>query len=97
MKINVSIETDYNIGDEVFIITEIPKYNNMYRDETIWTVETDDFDRRKHSPFKIKKRVIEEFEDNIEVFYKIYNYLYKETEIFKDLESAIAECKKRNG
>jgi len=96
LEINITIETDFNIDDDVFVITQIAKYNNLYRNETIWAVETDDFDRRRHSPFKIKGRIIEQFGRKPIVFYKVYNYLYKETEMFKDLDSAVAECKKRN-
>lgn len=94
--ININIETDYNIGDMVYIITEIPKYNNLYRNETIWIVEATDFERRKPTPFEIIKRVINQNGRSIKVFYKIYDSLYAESEIFKDLDSALEECKKRN-
>ena len=97
MKINISIETDYNIGDKVYVISEVPKFNNLYKDEIKWIVETDDLDGRKYEPFKIKGRIIEQYEEKPKVFYNIHHGLHTETSIFKDLDSALEECKRRNG
>ena len=94
MKISVNIETDYNINDSVYVITEIAEYRGS--NKTIWALETDDMDRRKFSPFKIESRVIKQYKNRLKILYEIYNYLYKETEIFKDMDSALVECKKRN-
>jgi len=94
LKINISIETDYNVNDSVYVLTQIPEYRGS--DNWIWALETDDMDRRKFEPFEIKGRVIKQYGKLPKVLYEIYNYLYEETEIFKDIDSALAECKKRN-
>lgn len=94
MKIDIEIETDYNINDSVYVITQIPEYRGS--NESVWALETDDMDRRKFNSFEIKGRVIKQYGKRIKVLYDIYNYLYEEAEIFKDMDSALAECKKRN-
>lgn len=92
----INIQTKYNIDDEIYVITEIPKHNDWYCTEIIWTVETNDFDRRKFNSFKIETIFVKQHKDYIEILYKVNGCLYSEDKLFINLEDAKLECKNRN-
>lgn len=96
MKIKIEVETDYNIGDMVYAISEKHIYNNLYRNETAWVVETMDWDNRKITPFEITERIIRQRKDESYCLYEVNNSLYNESDIFMELDLALEECNKRN-
>lgn len=99
MNINISKETKFNVGDEVYAIDELDVYNDYYRNETEWKVLKEDYSREPIK-FKITNIKLEYITNNkgsrIKVFYTIDNTNYEESLLFKTLEDAENECKKLN-
>jgi len=95
----INIETKYSVGDKVFIIAEVSKYNDLYRNETKWVV-AEDTDQIAWNPPKvaleISKIVIHQYMRRYDIVYKIQDYVYTEKDMFDTLEDAQIECDKRN-
>ncbi len=96
MVVNIEIKTNYNIGEMVYVISEVPVYNNSYSDKTKWIIKTRDWDNRKITSFEIAERIITQRKDGIHILYRINNSLYKESDIFKNVNLALEECNRRN-
>ena len=95
----LNIETKYSVGDKVYVIAEVPKYNDLYRNETKWIV-AEDTDQIAWNPplvpLEISKIVIHQYTRKCDIVYKIQDYVYIERDIFDTLEDAENECNKRN-
>ena len=94
----INIETNYNIGNEVYIIHNTSKYNDFYCTETEWQVvyHDSDFHNVRTLPFKIEKIVVNQYLTKTKLLYEIDGYLYTEDDMFVNLEDAKKECKIRN-
>lgn len=95
---NINIETKYNVGDKVYTIIEVEKYNDWYRNETHWIVmeDKDKYYNELLTPLEIERIIINQYKKSYEILYKIKNYTYSEEYMFDTLEMAQNECKKRN-
>ena len=102
MNININKETKFNIGDEVYLITNNYIYNDWERDETEWQIFNDM--NRKPKKLKILEIGIEYYIDiknneNNKIYYRLkglYCDKYSEVQLFKTLEEAEQKCKELN-
>ena len=95
---NINIETKYSVGNKAYVIAEVVKYNDLYRNETKWVVAEDTSEISWNPPIvplEIEKIVITQYARSYKLFYKVQDYLYDEKDIFDTLEDAQMECKKR--
>lgn len=104
MNININKETKFNIGDEVYLITNnYIIYNGWERkDETGWQIFNDM--NRKPKKLKILEIGIEyciniKNNENNRIYYRLkglYFNKYSEVQLFKTLEEAEQKCKELN-
>jgi len=93
---NITVETNFNIGDEVFPIAEEIEHNDWYSTGTCWRVKTEDIYSENKEPLRIRTIKLDIWDDCIEVKYNIDFSIYKERDIFKTYEEAQEECKRLN-
>jgi len=95
---NINMETKYSVGDKVYVIAEVAKYNDWYRNETKWVVAEDTSKIAWNPPLvplEIEQIVIK-YVRKYKVLYEVQGYFYQEKDMFNTLEEAQTECKKRN-
>lgn len=92
---NIQIDTKYNIGDEVYIIQLMDKYNDYYSNEQIFRIRG--FFDNKDPKYIIKEiSVTKNYSIHNLIEYQIDKIIYHENDIFKTLDAAKEECERRN-
>jgi len=91
---DISCNTEFNIGDTVYCISREPINNNFYCDTYIWKIYSDEYNIS--IPLRIFNINIKVNKKQTDIFYQVDNILCNEKDVFYSIEEAQNECDKRN-